>query len=65
MPSTALDMQTGDFNGDGYADLIVLGSDGTGTVVWGSASGFTGPPRSFIRRKPARAPTPGLITAWS
>jgi hypothetical protein len=41
LPSSASDMQTGDFNGDGYTDLLVLGSNGTVVIVSGSANGFT------------------------
>ncbi len=43
LPSAVIDMQTGDFNGDGYTDLICLGTDGDTAVVdvvYGSASGF-------------------------
>ncbi|WP_422923251.1 SdrD B-like domain-containing protein [Singulisphaera sp. PoT] len=42
LPGNSRDMQAGDFNGDGYADLAVLGTDGTVTVVWGSQGGFSG-----------------------
>lgn len=41
MTASAIDMQTGDFNGDGFTDLLVLGTDFWVRVVWGSATGFT------------------------
>ncbi|WP_422923292.1 FG-GAP-like repeat-containing protein [Singulisphaera sp. PoT] len=41
LPQTSNDLQTGDFDGDGYTDLAVLNQIGGVTVVFGSQGGFT------------------------
>jgi hypothetical protein len=41
LPVPIIDVQTGDFNGDGYTDLLALGNNGQVAIALGSASGFT------------------------
>ena len=40
LPTSSNDMQVGDFNGDGYPDLLILGTDQKVYIVYGSSKGL-------------------------
>jgi hypothetical protein len=49
-----LAFSSGNFNGDAYADLAMISGDGTGVVLYGSATGLGDP-------QPFNKPTPGGV----
>ncbi|MCB2204224.1 T9SS type A sorting domain-containing protein [bacterium] len=59
----ALDILTGDINGDGYDEILIAGADTTGNVYWnlylGNSQAAAGIPTRVIRQKDGWAPKYG------